>query len=141
MRNGIHDAKFLFCNEYEYELLKKHGEFTEDEILNEVYCMVETLGKDGARILVDGNEYRIPAFPEKCKEDPTGVGDAFRAGFLVGYFHNLSWETCGKMGSLASTYVLEQKGTQSHKYNRKEFVERYRTTYDDNAELDILISI
>lgn len=140
IREGIEGCKFLFCNEYEYELLKKHSGMSEQEIKDSVYCVINTLGENGSRILVEGKEYDIPVFPPQAIVDPTGVGDAFRSGFFVGYFHGLSWETCGKMGSLASAYVLEQNGTQAHHYTKESFVKRFRTIWDDQQELNKILS-
>ena len=136
IRTGIRGAKFLFCNEYEYDLIKKHGEFTDKDIQDLVYCRVTTRGKSGAVINVEGKEYKVPVYPARRRADPTGVGDAFRSGFLSGYMHGLDWETCGRMGALASTYVLEQNGPQSHKYTPKQFVDRYRKVWDDQGALD-----
>ena len=137
---GISGAKFLFCNDYEFALLQKHGEISQEEILKKVYCVIITLGENGSLIFVDGKEYRIPVFPPMTIKDPTGVGDAYRSGFITGYFKGLDWELCGKMGALASTYVLEQVGTQSHAYTRQEFINRFRLLWDDQGKLDILLS-
>ncbi|MRR29611.1 carbohydrate kinase family protein, partial [bacterium] len=70
--------------------------------------------------------------------DPTGVGDAFRGGFLRGYRLGLDFQTSGQMGALAATYCLEQKGTQNHFYTISDFVKRYRKHFDDKGALDIL---
>ncbi len=140
IQNGVEGAKFLFCNEYEFELLKDHGKLSEEDVFKKVYCTVITLGEKGSRIIVDGNEISVPVFPPMMIADPTGVGDAFRSGFLTGYFKGYDWETCGKMGALSSTYVLENVGTQAHHYTREEFVARYRTKWDDDGKLDTLLN-
>ena len=72
--------------------------------------------------------------------DPTGVGDAFRGGFLAGYSRNFPWQLCGQIGSLAAVYCLEQNGPQCHTYTREAFVERFRESFDDGGALDLLIS-
>lgn len=138
IREGIDGAKFLFCNEYEYELLKKHCGWNEDEIAAKVDVMVITLGEKGSRILNQGKEIHVPIFPADQIADPTGVGDAFRSGFLTGYYKGLDLETCGKIGALVSTYVLEQVGTQTHNFTIEDFKSRYRTLWDDQGKLDIL---
>ena len=84
-------------------------------------------------------EVVIPVIPEDRIVDPTGVGDAFRGGFLAAYSHGLDWTLCGQVGSLAAVYVLEQNGTQNHHYSRQEFVERFRKHYDDGGRLDALL--
>jgi adenosine kinase len=70
--------------------------------------------------------------------DPTGVGDAFRGGFLKGYAHGLSLERCGQMGALAAAYCLEEEGTQGHSFTLDEFLARFRRTFDGGPELDRL---
>lgn len=138
IRNGVEKATSLFVNEYEYELLQKHTGLTEKKILNIVKFLVVTLGEKGARIYADGKIVDVPAFPVRKIVDPTGVGDAFRGGFLRGYQMGFSWELCGKMGSLASAYCLERNGTQAHKYNIGQFIKRFRSRFDDQGELDQL---
>ncbi len=136
---GVEGAQFLFVNEYEWELLQKHTCIPGDEILKTVKVVVRTLGKKGAMIHAEGQQIHIPIFPPERIEDPTGVGDAFRGGFLRGFELGFGWQTCGQMGSLAAVYCLEQRGTQSHHYSRAEFVTRYRKVFDDQGELDALL--
>ena len=132
-------AHFLFVNDYEFELVCKKTGFDLKQMLQHVDVIVVTRGKDGSTIYTDGKEYNIPVVPEVCIIDPTGVGDAFRGGFLAGYARGLDWELCGQIGSLAATYCLEQKGTQNHKYTPVEFVERFRKTFNDKGILDSII--
>ncbi|MEJ5223213.1 MAG: PfkB family carbohydrate kinase, partial [Anaerolineales bacterium] len=73
--------------------------------------------------------------------DPTGVGDAFRGGFLAGYSYGFDWKLCGELGSLSAVYCLEQRGTQNHAYTREEFVNRFRQHFDDGGKLDILLTV
>ena len=137
---GVKGAQSLFVNEYEYELLQKHTCMSEQEILEHVKFMVVTCGEKGARIYADGQVYTVPTVPPAQIADPTGVGDAFRGGFLRGYMVGLDWPTCGGMGALAATYVLEQRGTQNHHYTPAEFVARYRQHFDDQGVLDALLA-
>ena len=139
LRRGVDGAAGLFVNDYEFELLQKHTGLTENQILSMVEFMVVTHGKDGAIIYVEGEEYRIPTVPPEKIVDPTGVGDAFRGGFLRGYQLGLDWQTCGQMGALAATFCLEQRGTQSHSYTPAEFVARYRTCFHDGGSMDVLL--
>ncbi len=140
LRTGVEGADSLFCNEYEFELLQKAVGLDENQILSRVRFMVVTQGKDGAFIFAGGKKYVIPSFPQYEIQDPTGVGDAFRGGFLRGLTLNLDWQTCGQMGSLAATYCLEKRGTQNHYYTPAEFVTRYRTQFDDQGALDALLN-
>lgn len=138
IRRGVEGAYSLFVNEYEFGLLQKHTGLSIEDILQHVNFLVVTLGKKGSMIYAEGREIFVPVMPVEVIVDPTGVGDAFRGGFLRGYNLNLDWETCGKMGSLAAAYCLEQKGTQSHFYTPEQFVARYRESFDDQGVLDVL---
>ncbi|NPV56772.1 MAG: carbohydrate kinase family protein [Anaerolineae bacterium] len=139
MRQGVEGAHCLFANDYEFSLLAKHTGMTPDEIIEQVAFTVVTLGDKGARVYVKDTVYEIPAVPQEQLVDPTGVGDAFRAGFLRGYSLGLDWQTCGQMGSLAATYCLEQPGTQNHSFTPQAFVARYRQHFSDGGKLDALI--
>ena len=132
-------AHFLFVNDYEFGLISKKTGLDLAHMLQHVDVIIVTRGKDGSTIYATGREYNIPVVPEVCIIDPTGVGDAFRAGFLTGYSRGWSWDLCGQMGSLAATYCLEKKGTQNHTFTRFEFVKRFREHFDDKNVLDTLI--
>jgi adenosine kinase len=140
IRKGIKGAHALFSNEYEFELIEKHSMMSEEEILNSLSFVVITLGKDGARVYKQGTLLgEVPAFPSDHIADPTGVGDAFRAGFLKGYINGLDLLLCAKIGSLAATYCLEEMGPQTQCYLMKDFVTRFRTIWEDQGKLDKLI--
>lgn len=138
LRRGVQNAHAIFCNEYEFDLLQKHTEICAEDMEGCVKLLVVTLGENGASIKSGGKEYHIPIVPADHIADPTGVGDAFRGGFLRGYRLGLDLQTSGQMGALAATYCLEQKGTQNHFYTISEFVKRYRKHFNDQGALDIL---
>lgn len=140
LRRGVEGAYSLFVNEYEWELLQKHTGFSADEMLSKVDLLVITQGSKGASIFQNGAETQVPVAPVAAVVDPTGVGDAFRGGFLRGWELGLDNATCGKMGSLAAAYCLEQRGTQAHAYTRADFVARYRQTFEDQDALSVLLS-
>lgn len=140
LRKGITGAHALFANEYEFELLLKHSGMDSIAMLNAVDFAVITLGKEGSRVVESGKVTgEVPAFPTAKIQDPTGVGDAFRAGFLKGYLNGFNLVLCAQMGSLAATYCLEEIGTQTHCYLMKDFVTRFRTEFDDGGALDVLL--
>jgi adenosine kinase len=132
-------AHFLFVNDYEFGLICKKTGLTRDNILEHVDILVVTCGKEGAYIYVDGQEIFVPVFPTEQIVDPTGVGDAFRGGFLIGYSLGWDWKLCGEVGSLAAAYCLEQLGPQGHTYTIQEFITRFRQYFDDGGKLDQLI--
>lgn len=140
LRYGIEGAQALFVNEYEFGMIVKKTGMSEADILDNVGFMVVTLGEKGSKIFVRGEVINIPAVKTAKVKDPTGGGDAFRGGFLTGYSQGWDWETCGRLGALIATYCLEEEGSQDHTFTRKEFVSRYRESFDDNGLLDALVS-
>ncbi len=139
LKIGVEGASALMVNDYEFELIKKHTGLSESEILGGRRFTVVTRGEDGASIYVDDKEIRTPVVPPQEIADPTGVGDAFRGGFLTGFSHGFDWEICGKMGALAATYCLEAIGTQEHSYTINEFITRYRENFDDGGVLEKIV--
>ncbi|NOY99869.1 MAG: carbohydrate kinase family protein [Chloroflexi bacterium] len=139
LARDMNGAYFLFVNDYEFGLISKKTGLGLEQILERVNVLVVTRGEHGASIYVDGDERQVPVVPTEQIVDPTGVGDAFRGGFLTGWSRGWDWVTCGQMGALAATYVLEQNGTQNHAYTREEFVARFRQHFDDGGKLDALI--
>lgn len=139
LMRDLDGAYFMFVNDYEFELIARKTGLGLEEILRRVKVLVITRGAEGSSIYADGREYRIPVIPPERILDPTGVGDAYRGGFLAGYAHGWGWELCGQMGALAATYCLEQQGTQNHRYSRADFVARFRRHFDDGGALDALL--
>ena len=139
IRNGVEGAHCLFVNEYEYQLLQKHTGLTPEVILNSVDFLVVTRGAAGSDIYADGTVYQVPVVSVENIVDPTGVGDAFRGGFLRGYQLGFDWVLCGQIGALAAAYCLEQQGTQAHAYTLEEFITRFRNSFDDSGKLNQLL--
>jgi adenosine kinase len=140
----IPGALALFVNEYEYALIKKTTGAQPEELLasrrsTAPAFMVVTHGEKGATIYATGEEVHVPVVPPERIVDPTGVGDAFRGGFLAGFSHGLDWMTCGRMGALTATYCLEQRGPQGHSFSPEEFVARYGQNFDDQDRLSFLL--
>ena len=140
LARDMEGAHFLFCNDYEFGLISKKTDWSLDQILHHVHTLVITRGKDGADLYQGTEAVHIPTVPEREIVDPTGVGDAFRAGFLTGYSRGFDWKLCGEIGSLAAVYCLEQRGPQSHNYTCEEFINRFRKHFDDDGKLDALLN-
>ena len=140
LQRDIQGALALFVNDYEFALINKTTGWDQDQILaNEALSfIVVTQGESGTRIYSEEGTYQIPIVEPKQISDPTGVGDAFRGGFLTGYSHGLDLNTCGRMGALAATYCLESPGPQGHSYTPGDYVQRYRSIFEDQGKLDII---
>jgi adenosine kinase len=140
LRTGIVGGKALFVNDYEFGLVQKMTGMNAQDMLQYLQFVVVTCGSQGSTIYTEQLEYYIPVVPPEQIADPTGVGDAYRGGFLTGYSHNLDLEICGQMGTLAATYCLEREGTQGHAYTRTEFIARFRQHFDDHGQLNRLLN-
>lgn len=147
--NGIKGAKILIVNDYEFEMIKRQTGWNDNDVQAAVETIVVTQGKKGALIRTteigaDGmarlKEINIPAARPTRIADPTGVGDAFRAGLITGIVRSYPWEVSGRLGTLAATYVLEQHGTQRHSYTRRQFAARYSELFGDTPELEDFVN-
>jgi adenosine kinase len=139
LRMGIEGSLALFVNDYEFGLVQKMTGMTSQDILHHLQFMVVTGGSHGSTVYNKEKEYHIPVIKPEPMVEPTGVGDAYRGGFLAGYSHNLDLETCAQMGTLAATYCLEQEGTQRHTYKVDQFIKRFRQNFNDHGQLDKLL--
>jgi adenosine kinase len=139
IREGIMHAQSLFINDYEYDLIQKHTGMKDKEIRDAVDYVVITSGQSGSDIWVKDEHYKIPVVKPISIADPTGVGDAFRGGFLRGIRLGLGFQTSGQMGSLSATYCLENRGTQNHRFTIPEYVQRYRNYFNDLTALQALL--
>lgn len=125
LQEGLSGAAMVICNDYELELLKQKTGLSERDILSRCPTLIVTKGEHGSSIVTAGGQIDVPAVTPRRIVDPTGVGDAFRAGFLKGLALGLSHQISAQIGSVAATYVLEHLGGQSHAYSWSEFVSRY----------------
>jgi adenosine kinase len=138
---GLEGCDLLVVNDYEFEMMQEKTGWGAEAIRSApARACVVTLGPEGARVWAGGALHVIPAVPPQRADDPTGVGDAFRAGLVRGLALGLSWDLAGRMGALAATYTLEQSGPQSHHYRPAEFVARFRQFFDDGGKLDRLLA-
>lgn len=138
LREGVKGAQALFVNEYEFGLIQKQTGFSAEQIRESVELMVVTRGEHGAEIFNGEQAFTVPAVAPERILDPTGVGDAFRAGFLTGLTQGFSPQLSGKIGSLAATYCLEEDGPQGHHFSLTEFQARFEQHFPDPDGLEKL---
>jgi adenosine kinase len=138
IRMLVDGATYLFTNEYEKALIESKTGWSGEEILARVGTRVTTLGPNGVRIERAGEPAIHVGCPEEqCKADPTGVGDAFRAGFLAGLSWDLGLERSAQVGCMLATLVIETVGTQEYELRRGHFLERFVKAYGDEAGAEI----
>jgi adenosine kinase len=130
----VDGATYLITNDYEKVLLESKTGWSADEVLSRVGTRITTLGPKGSLIESDdGFGCEVPAAPEQRREDPTGVGDAFRAGLLAGLAWRLELERSAQIGSMVATYVLEHVGTQEYQLDPADFLARLGSVYGEDA--------
>jgi len=125
LRSGVTGAFMVIVNDYEMELLRQKTGMGEADILEHAPLLVVTKGEKGCTIHTPAGTEDVPAVVPDRIADPTGVGDAFRGGFMKGLAMGAPYSTCAKLGSVAATYCLEHLGGTSHAYTWAEFQQRY----------------
>jgi adenosine kinase len=131
-------ATYLFSNEYEKGLIESKTGWTDAEILSKVGTRVTTLGSRGVRIERVGEDpIEVGCPEEERKADPTGVGDAFRAGFLSGLAWGVSPERAAQVGCMLATLVIETVGTQEYQLRRAHFMDRFTKAYGHDAAEEV----
>jgi adenosine kinase len=135
---GIEGCLGLLANDYELGLIIEKTGLDVEKMTQWAKFVVITRGENGIDIYTNGDLIQIQAIVPQVMVDPTGVGDAFRAGFLKGFMNKLDLETCGRMGALAATYCIESKGTQGHTFDLPNFTQRFREHYKDQSALNTL---
>lgn len=142
IRKLIDGAAILFTNDYEWDLLLSKTGWTEADVMSQIGLRVTTLGAKGVDIVdPDGTTIHVGVVPEHSQTDPTGVGDAFRAGFLTGRSAGLSLERSAQLGSLVAVLVLESTGTQEWTWERDAAVARLTGAYGDDAAQEIAAAL
>ena len=138
IRDLIEGATILFSNEYESALISQKTGWSADDVLERVGTWVVTLGGEGVRVLRKGEDpIHVAAVPETQKVEPTGVGDAFRAGFLAALSWGLELERAAQLGCLLAVYVVERVGTQEYTLHQRAFVQRFQDAYGEAAAAEI----
>jgi adenosine kinase len=139
LAEGTRGSRMLIVNEYEFEMMKKKTGLSDEQLRSLTEVLIVTRGEQGSTIMLSERVIEVPAVRSKTLADPTGVGDAYRAGIIKGMVRHLPWDITGRMASLAATYVVEEHGTQRHGYTLWEFVDRYRAEFGPSKEIAALL--
>jgi len=128
-KNFIEQATWVTVNDYEAQVLQERTGLSPHEIAEQVEGLIVTLGGDGAHVYVKEHRIEIPAAAPLRVLDPTGCGDAFRAGLLYGLMNDMDWETTGRIASLMGAIKIETHGTQNYRFTRDEFDARFKENF------------
>lgn len=134
--DGLTGAYAVIGNDYELALISQKTGFDRAALRERAKVIITTFGEHGAEIDAGGTVVKIPAAPPRQVVDPTGAGDAFRAGLLLGMTRRFSLEMSGRLAAQAATYAVEQLGTQAHTYTPAEFAARFNESFRDMPRLD-----
>lgn len=138
LRAGLEGTAMMIVNQYEAGMIQDKTGLSIDDLREKIETLIITKGKEGSTIYTQGETIAIAPAKVQQIADPTGGGDAFRAGLLTGINLNLPLKISAQIGSLAAAYVLENVGPQGHRFTIPEFVARFREQFDDDGALDIL---
>lgn len=135
LRAFVEQATWVTVNDYEWQLLHERTGFTEADVVERVQALIITRGGEGSTIHTQqGPEIEIPAANTSALNDPTGCGDAYRAGLLYGLMNDMDWDTTGRIAALMGAIKIEHHGTQNHNFTAAEFAARFKDTFDYSLE-------
>ncbi|MFA5106908.1 MAG: carbohydrate kinase family protein [Patescibacteria group bacterium] len=135
LKFAVTGARVFIGNDYEIDLVLKVTGATKHDILKKTELIVTTKGEHGSLIETADSSYTIPIAKPREIKDPTGAGDAYRAGFIKGLLGHYSLEQAGRLGSVSAVYPIEYYGTQQHTYTSREFSERYKENFREEIRL------
>jgi len=129
LRAFITQATWVAVNDYEWQLMQQRTGWSVAEVTERVDALIVTRGASGSSIYLKGRELEIPAAKPRAVVDPTGCGDAYRAGLIHGLLHGLDWATTGRIASLMGAIKIAARGTQNHSFTSAEFAERFQASF------------
>lgn len=135
LREAMQGAVAIFGNDYEINMMLRKLEWTKEELLQHVPVLVTTLGAEGSLISTPEKEYQVAPVATEKAVDPTGAGDAYRAGFMKGWLTKLAPDTCAKLAGTIAVYAVEEYGTQKHTFTMEVFRARFETAYGEKCPI------
>ena len=131
----IDQASWVTVNDYECELLQERTGLTPQAIAERIDALIVTLGAKGSHIYTQNKRIEIPSAKISSAADPTGCGDAYRAGLLYGIMNQLDWETTGRIAALMGAMKIEHPGTQNHAFTSEEFAARFKNEFGSSLKM------
>ena len=125
----LSQASWVAVNDYEWQLMQQRTGWSVRDVLERVRALIVTHGPEGSVIYSQEGELAIPCAAPQGIVDPTGCGDAYRAGLIHGLIHGFSWEMTGRIASLMGAIKIEVRGTQNHRFTQDEFAERFQASF------------
>jgi adenosine kinase len=129
LKTFIGQARWVAVNDYEWGMLQQKTGFTVSDVTSQVEALVVTRGAEGSEIYAQGRQITVPCVKPRAVVDPTGCGDAYRAGLIHGLLRGLDWEATGRVASLMGAIKVESRGPQNHAFTRADFDRRYRDNF------------
>jgi adenosine kinase len=131
LKTFIEEASWVTVNDYEWSLLSDRTGWSEADVTRKVAALVVTHGGEGSTVYTPGGKLDIPPAPARSVVDPTGCGDAYRAGLMHGLMHGLPWEKTARIASLMGSLKIESRGTQNHSFTMADFRRRYESLFGE----------
>jgi len=129
LRHLVDQASWVAVNDYEGQLLRERTGWELEELARHVRALIVTRGGEGSMVYADGQHIEIPAVEPKGLVDPTGCGDAYRAGLLFGLGRDMSWADTGRLASLMGARKIEHRGTQNHRFGLESLAEQFEDSF------------
>lgn len=129
LQDFIRQARWVAVNDYEWQVLSQRTGWNQQQMLEHVEAVIVTKGGNGSVIHTREGDFEIPAVQARAVVDPTGCGDAYRAGLIHGLLNGLDWPTTGRVASLLGALKIEQRGTQNHHFTAEQLAQRYQESF------------
>lgn len=130
LKSFIELATWLTVNDYEWQLIQERTGLNELQITERVKALIVTRGGEGSIICTQNDRIDVPVAKTRALNDPTGCGDAYRAGLLYGIMNELDWATTGRLAALLGAAKIEEHGTQNHRFDLQEIKDRFKENFD-----------
>ncbi len=133
LKRFVSQATWVAVNDYEWQMIQQKTGWTESDVTQLAEALIVTRGADGSIIHTKGGPIEIPCATPKAIVDPTGCGDAYRAGLIHGLLRGLDWQTTGRIASLMGAIKIESLGTQNHTFTPAQFQQRLAAAFRDDG--------